>query len=122
MATKKTGFTDWGTSPCKVRLVNAVSARNRFLPACLAKRLSGRGDAVGEYHWDLQPIFGEMSGWQKQLPPPLSLEVGQTPQVEVVMECDSGCGPGCFSRRKLIVSSVISAMASSEQALLRAPL
>ena len=50
-----------------MRLVNAVGSYHQ----AQLKRLSGREDAVGEYHWDLQPI----------------LEVGQTPQVEVVMEC-----------------------------------
>ena len=66
-----------------MRLVNAVGSYHQ----AHLQRLSGRGDAVGEYHQDLQPILGEMSGWQNRLPPPLSLEVGQTPQVEVVMEC-----------------------------------
>ena len=56
-----------------------------YHPAQL-KSLSCRGDAVGEYHQDLWPILWEMSGWQKQLPPPLSLEEGQTPQVKVAME------------------------------------
>ena len=34
--------------------------------------------------------------------------------------CDSGCGPGCFSRRELIVSSVMSEqLFSHESRLLR---
>ena len=71
-----------------MRLVNAVSARNRIVPPSSAealvrlRRCCGRipsgppADSRGK----------ERMAEAKQLPPPLSLEVGQTPQVEVVME------------------------------------
>ena len=82
VALKKTGFTEWGTSPCRIRLTNAVSARNRNLLPCLVEAfLSGQADAVCEYHRDLPLILGGMIEWQKRLPPPLSPEEEQTPEV-----------------------------------------
>ena len=85
MAPKKTGFTDWGTSPCKMRLVNAVSARNRILPPSSAEELVRSRRCCGRI--PSGPPADPRGNEQKQLPPPLSLEEGQTPQVEVVMEC-----------------------------------